>query len=91
MIHKRRVVGSQLWKRSIMMRGHKTSVRLEDAFWRAISEIAIARGLSINQLVAAIDADRTHANLPSVIRLFVLEHYRRLAEEAAPAGRVKQS
>jgi len=34
-------------------------------------------------LVTAIDEDRQHANLSSAIRLFVLEHYRWLADETA--------
>jgi predicted DNA-binding ribbon-helix-helix protein len=44
--------------------------------------------LSIPALVAAIDAEREHANLSSVIRLYVLDYYRRLAEERAnPRGK----
>jgi len=56
---------------------------LEDAFWTALKEIAVASNLSIPALVAAIDTEREHANLSSAIRLFVLDHYRHLAEEKA--------
>ncbi len=80
MKQKRRLEGSRVRKRSIRIGGHNTSIGLEDAFWQALGEIAIANNLSIPALVAAIDAEREHANLSSVIRLFVLEHYRRLAE-----------
>ena len=73
--------------RSIRIGGHNTSIGLEDAFWQALGEIAIANNLSIPALVAAIDAEREHANLSSVIRLYVLDHYRRLAE--AEAGETK--
>jgi predicted DNA-binding ribbon-helix-helix protein len=60
----------------------KTSFRLEDEFWTALTEIAFVRGISISKLVADINKRRRHANLSSVIRLYVLNHYRRLAEKA---------
>jgi predicted DNA-binding ribbon-helix-helix protein len=62
---------------------HNTSIGLEDAFWQALGEIAVARNLSIPALVTAIDTDREHDNLSSAVRLFVLDHYRRLTEQKA--------
>jgi predicted DNA-binding ribbon-helix-helix protein len=67
---------SPVTKRSILIAGHKTSVSLEDAFWKGLKEIALARGLTLSGLVAAIDLERQHGNLSSAIRLFVLDHYR---------------
>ena len=63
-------------KRSIRIAGHKTSISLEDGFWRALKEIARERHISLSALVAAIENDRQHSNLSSAIRLFVLEFYR---------------
>jgi predicted DNA-binding ribbon-helix-helix protein len=63
-------------KRSIVIANHKTSVSLEDKFWDSLKEIAVKRGMTLGALVAAIDADRGHANLSSAIRLFVLGVYR---------------
>lgn len=64
-------------KRSLTLRGHRTSVSLEDAFWRAFREIAAERGQSVNGLAAEIDAARgIETGLASAIRVFVLEHYR---------------
>ena len=61
-------------KRSLTLRGHRTSVSLEDAFWRAFRDIATAEGKPINQLAAEIDEARgTEAGLASAIRVFVLE------------------
>jgi predicted DNA-binding ribbon-helix-helix protein len=86
------VSGSQLWghymkssvvKRSIVVAGHKTSVSLEDAFWRGLKEIASSRGLTLSELVAVIDSGRAQGNLSSAIRLFVLDHYRTLIEPSA--------
>jgi predicted DNA-binding ribbon-helix-helix protein len=62
-------------KRSVRIAGHRTSVSLEDAFWRELTEIALRRGVSINALIAAIDAERG-GNLSSAIRVFVLNSIR---------------
>jgi predicted DNA-binding ribbon-helix-helix protein len=67
---------SPVVKRSIVIAGHKTSVSLEDAFWKGLKEIATGRELTLSDLVATIDTDRHHGNLSSAIRLFVLDHYR---------------
>ena len=67
---------SPVAKRSIVIAGHKTSVSLEDAFWKALKEIADGRGMTLSDLVATIDTDRRHGNLSSAIRLFVLDHFR---------------
>lgn len=67
---------SPVVKRSIVIAGHKTSVSLEDAFWRGLKEIANGREMTLSDLVATIDTDRRHGNLSSAIRLFVLDHYR---------------
>jgi predicted DNA-binding ribbon-helix-helix protein len=60
-------------KRSLVIAGHRTSVSLEDAFWRRLRLIAAERGLSLNRLAAVVDASRGDANLSSAIRVFVLE------------------
>src|SRR4029450_9829258 len=67
---------SPVVKRSIVIAGHKTSVSLEDAFWKGLKEIAAGRGMTLSDLVATIDTERQHGNLSSAIRLFVLDFYR---------------
>ncbi|MBV9908130.1 MAG: ribbon-helix-helix domain-containing protein [Hyphomicrobiales bacterium] len=69
-------------KRSLVIAGHRTSISLEDAFWRRLRRIAAERGLSVNALAAAIDAARGEANLSSAIRVYVLEE----SVECRPAG-----
>lgn len=66
---------SPVVKRSIVIAGHKTSVSLEDAFWRGLKEIAVTRQMTLSELVAAIDSQRRQGNLSSAIRLFVLDHF----------------
>ncbi|MFZ5690108.1 MAG: ribbon-helix-helix domain-containing protein [Pseudomonadota bacterium] len=67
---------SPVVKRSIVIAGHKTSVSLEDAFWKGLKEIADARNMTLSDIVASIDSQRRHGNLSSAIRLFVLDFYR---------------
>lgn len=61
-----------LQKHSVTVAGHRTSVSLEAAYWDALNRIAKVKGLSLNRLIAEIDAART-GNLSSAIRVFVLE------------------
>ncbi|MFC3119329.1 ribbon-helix-helix domain-containing protein [Jhaorihella thermophila] len=64
-------------KRSLTLRGHRTSVSLEDAFWTAFREIAAAQGKPLNQLAAEIDEARgVESGLASAIRVYVLNWYR---------------
>jgi predicted DNA-binding ribbon-helix-helix protein len=67
---------SPVVKRSIVIASHKTSVSLEDAFWKGLKEIAGIRGMTLSDLVSTIDSERRHGNLSSAIRLFVLDYYR---------------
>jgi predicted DNA-binding ribbon-helix-helix protein len=67
---------SPVVKRSIVIAGHKTSVSLEDAFWKGLKEIATGRNLTLSEMVSAIDTGRDQGNLSSALRLFVLDHYR---------------
>ena len=72
-------------KHSLTLRGHRTSVSLEAAFWHAFREIAAARGVPINTLAAEIDASRApDTGLASAIRVFVLHHFRNSSGTAAP-------
>jgi predicted DNA-binding ribbon-helix-helix protein len=65
--------GALVVKRSLTIAGHRTSVSLEDAFWRRLKAIAAERSLSVNALAALVDAARGEANLSSALRVFVLE------------------
>lgn len=64
-------------KRSLTLKGHRTSVSLEDDFWQAFRDIAAQKSKPINALAAEIDATRDlDTGLASAIRLYVLKHYR---------------
>ena len=64
-------------KRSLTLRGHRTSVSLEQEFWQAFRDIASDRGVPLNALAAQIDEARDlETGLASAIRVFVLKQYR---------------
>ena len=64
-------------KRSITIDGHRTSITLEDEFWRELSALARDRKLSLNALVAEVDHRKgALGNLSSALRVHVLESLR---------------
>ena len=67
---------SSVFKRSVVIAGHKTSVSLEEEFWKSLKEIAGVRDITVAELVGEINANRQHANLSSTIRVFVIGVYR---------------
>jgi predicted DNA-binding ribbon-helix-helix protein len=74
---KSRRAKSMIVKRSIFIDGHRTSVSLEDEFWKGLKESAGALRMTLSKLIASIDAERRRgSNLSSAIRLFVLDFYR---------------
>ncbi len=66
-------------KRSVEIAGHRTSLSLEEAFWRALKRIAARDGVSINSLIERIDRERA-GNLSSAVRIYVLERIEAEAE-----------
>jgi predicted DNA-binding ribbon-helix-helix protein len=62
-------------KRSIIINGHRTSVSLEDAFWRRLKHIARRQCMTLSNMIADIDRSRQQSNLSSAIRLFVLDQF----------------
>jgi predicted DNA-binding ribbon-helix-helix protein len=62
-----------LTKRSFSLAGHRTSVALEDAFWRALAAIAARRNTNLSALVAQIDRARApETSLASALRVLAL-------------------
>ena len=61
---------------SIIIDGHKTTVSLEEVYWKGLREIAEERGESLSHLIAGIDTNRQNTILSSASRHFVLGFYR---------------
>jgi hypothetical protein len=55
------VVKSPVVKCSIVLAGHKTSVSLEDEFWKGLKEIASRRLITLRDLIGTIDSQRQNA------------------------------
>ncbi len=73
-------------KRSLTLKGHRTSVTLEDDFWRAFRAIASEKSVAVNTLAAEIDAARgTESGLATAIRLYVLRHFQAIANDQTEA------
>jgi len=72
-------VSQTVKKRSVEIAGHRTSLSLEEAFWRALKRIAAQDGVSINRLIERIDRERA-GNLSSAVRIYVLERLEAEAE-----------
>jgi predicted DNA-binding ribbon-helix-helix protein len=84
--HKDTHMKSPIVKRSIVIGGHKTSVSLEDAFWRGLKDIARAQRMTLSTMVGEIDKARHQSNLSSAIRLFVLDRLCNLEPQFRGAG-----
>ncbi|MEQ9813634.1 MAG: ribbon-helix-helix domain-containing protein [Azospirillaceae bacterium] len=65
-----------LSKRSVTIAGHRTSISLEEPFWRHLKRLAEADGMSLAALVRSVDTARAGEtdppNLSSALRVYVL-------------------
>ena len=61
-------------KRSLTLKGHRTSVSIEDKFWEEFCRIAYRKKISVNELVSELDSARelNSVSLASLIRNLVL-------------------
>ena len=75
-------------KRSLTIRGHRTSISLEEPFWVALNDIAKARQQSLASLVQMIDKERD-GGLSSAIRVFVLAELRHQLAASTTAKNVQ--
>jgi predicted DNA-binding ribbon-helix-helix protein len=64
---------SAVVKRSVVIAGHRTSVSLEEPFWRLLKAQAAREGVSVAAMIARIDGARSGVNLSSAIRVALLD------------------
>ncbi|MBA4249326.1 MAG: aryl-sulfate sulfotransferase [Candidatus Puniceispirillum sp.] len=60
-------------KKSFVIMGHPTSIRLEEAFWHELQLIAQSQGISLKCLIEQQDNFRDSTNFASYLRTFVLQ------------------
>lgn len=63
-------------KRSFSIRGHRTSISLEQPFWEALKDAASRERISLAALIARIDEQRGGAGLSSAVRVWILDDVR---------------
>ena len=70
-------------KRSLTLKGHRTSVSIEDKFWEEFCKIANRKKVSVNELASELDATRelNSVSLASLIRNLVLADLLKRVEE----------
>lgn len=62
-------------KRSVVVQGHATSVRLEPQFWEIIDAVCVSQNTSLGQLIISLEKQQqAPGNLASKLRVFCLEY-----------------
>ena len=62
-------------KRSVVVQGHATSVRLEPQFWKIIDAFCASQNTSLSQLIISLEKQQqAPGNLASKLRVFCLEN-----------------
>ena len=73
-------------KHSVTIGGHRTSVSLEEAFWRELKLMARRRGETTAVLISRIDNRRpADVGLATALRLHVLAELRQMLAASDPA------
>lgn len=61
-------------KRSVVVQGHATSVRLEPEFWAVIDAYCKVQNIPLSQLIISLEKEQqTRKNLASQLRVFCLQ------------------
>ena|SRR5438046_3503342 len=78
---------SSLVIHNVVVGNHRTSVRLEPVMWDALNDIAARVGMTLHDLVTAIDRERTASSLTAAIRVYIVDFYRAAALAAGAPRR----
>ncbi len=62
--------------RNVIIKGHRTSIRLESDEWTALKEICGREDVTINQLCAHVAENRAEKAFTSGLRVFMLNYFR---------------
>ncbi len=65
-------------KHTVVINGHNTSVFVEDDFWIELKKISSDKKVSLSELISLIDQNKKKSNLSSAIRLYILNHLRKI-------------
>ena len=73
---------NRLAKRSVLIAGSRTGVRLGSAMWEALEDIAHQTGSPVSVLMTEIDRERKRPTLNAAIRNYVVAYYRAIMQAA---------
>jgi len=76
------VPNSAIVKRSISIRGRKTSISLEEVFWQELKAISNQRRWRVSEMISFISAQDLSENLSSAIRICIMQHHRARSAQA---------
>ena len=65
-------------KHTVLINGHNTSVFVEDDFWIELKKLVTKKKVSLSELISSIDQNKKKSNLSSAIRLYILNHLRKI-------------
>ena len=60
--------------KNVKIKGHRTSLRLEQAIWDAVDDICRREDITVHQLFTLIDNRRQGNNRTSAVRCFVVDY-----------------
>ena len=69
-------MGHELPIHPVVVRGRRTSIRLDDRSWEALKEICRCEGLSLPVLLSQIDQNRGAEALSTATRAFIVQYFR---------------
>ena len=65
-------------KHTVVINGHNTNGLEEDDIWIELKKISSDRKVSLSELISLIDQNKKKSNLSSAIRLYILNHLRKI-------------
>jgi predicted DNA-binding ribbon-helix-helix protein len=71
---------STLVMRNVRVGPRRTSLRLENAVWEALHDIARREGMALNRLLTRIAALQSESSFTASVRVYALGYYRGLAQ-----------
>lgn len=77
---------SSLVNRNVIVNQRRTSVRLEQAMWDALAEIARREGATVHEICSRVAAEHRESSFAAGLRVFILGYFR---EAATPEGHAR--
>jgi predicted DNA-binding ribbon-helix-helix protein len=74
-------MGTKLISKNVTINGRRTSLRLEQASWEAMSDICQCEGLTLHELCSLIETRRQGASRTSAVRAFIVTYFRTVVAE----------